>query len=70
VRVASQAITFGRLAPLARPALDKGAAWVVAAHGGPLSVMAFTVTGGRIAAIDVLANLDRLKELDLTILDL
>jgi RNA polymerase sigma factor (sigma-70 family) len=69
--VAGQAITFGRLFPLARPALVNGAAGVVvAAHGRLLSVMAFTVTGGRIAAIDVLADPDRLEELDLTVLDL
>ncbi len=69
--VAGQAITFGRLFPFARPALVNGAAGVVvAAHGRPLSVMAFTVTGGRIAAIDVLADPDRLEGLDLTVLDL
>jgi RNA polymerase sigma-70 factor (ECF subfamily) len=68
--VARQAITFGRLSPFARPALINGAAGVVvAAHGRPLSVMAFTVTAGRIAAIDVLADPDRLQELDLTVLD-
>ena len=32
--------------------------------------MAFTVTGGRIAAIDVLADPDRLQALDLPPLDL
>jgi RNA polymerase sigma factor (sigma-70 family) len=69
--VAGQAITFGRLFPLARPALINGTAGVVvAAHGRPLSVMSFTVTGGRIAAIDVLADPARLEELDLTVLDL
>ena len=69
--VAGQAITFGRLYPFARPALINGAAGVVvAAHGRPLSVMAFTVTAGRIAAIDVLADPARLQALDLTILDL
>jgi RNA polymerase sigma-70 factor (ECF subfamily) len=69
--VAGQAITFGRLFPFARPALVNGAAGVVVdAHGRPLSVMAFTVTGGRIAAIDVLADPDRLRALDLTTLDL
>jgi hypothetical protein len=68
--VAGQAITFGRLSPFARSALVNGAAGVVVtAHGRPLSVMAFTVTGGRIAAIDVLADPDRLRQLDLTVLD-
>lgn len=68
--VAEQALTFGQLSPFARPALVNGAAGVVvAAHGRPLSVMAFTVTGGKIAAVDVLADPERLHELDLAVLD-
>jgi RNA polymerase sigma-70 factor (ECF subfamily) len=68
--VASQALTFGRLSPFARPALINGAAGVVVAtHEQPLSVMAFTVTDGKIVAIDVLADPDRLHELDLGVLD-
>jgi RNA polymerase sigma factor (sigma-70 family) len=65
--VAGQAITFGRLSPFARPALINGAAGVVvAAHGRPLSVMAFTVTAGKIVAFDVLSDPERLHRLDLT----
>jgi RNA polymerase sigma factor (sigma-70 family) len=69
--VAEQAVTFGRLSPFTRPALVNGTAGVVVIgpHDRPLSVMAFTVTGGRIASIDVLADPDRLRELDLTVLD-
>ena len=68
--VAGQAVTFGRLFPLARPALVNGAAGaVVAADGRPLSVMAFTVTDGRIVAIDVLSDPERLSRLDLAVLD-
>jgi RNA polymerase sigma-70 factor (ECF subfamily) len=68
--VAEQAITFGRLSPFARPALVNGAAGVVvAAQGRPLSVMGFTVTDGRIVAIDVLSDPDRLARLDLAVLD-
>jgi RNA polymerase sigma factor (sigma-70 family) len=64
--VAAQALTFGRLAPFVRPALINGAAGVVvAANGRPLSVLAFTVTDGKIVAIDVLADPERLDELDL-----
>jgi RNA polymerase sigma factor (sigma-70 family) len=64
--VAAQALTFGRLSPFVRPALVNGAAGVVVvAQGRPLSVMAFTVRGGRIAAIDVLADPERLQRLDL-----
>ncbi|MGS2618406.1 RNA polymerase sigma factor SigJ [Micromonospora sp. LZ34] len=68
--VAGQAVTFGRLSPFARPALVNGAAGVVVvANGRPLSVMGFTVTDGRIVAIDVLSDPDRLAALDLTVLD-
>jgi RNA polymerase sigma-70 factor (ECF subfamily) len=68
--VAEQAITFGRLSPFARPALVNGAAGVVVAtQGRPLSVMGFTVTDGRIVAIDVLSDPDRLARLDLAVLD-
>ena len=68
--VAEQALTFGRLSPFARPALVNGAAGVVvAANGRPLSVMGFTVTGGKIVAIDVLSDPERLQQLDLTVLD-
>ncbi|WP_405999988.1 sigma-70 family RNA polymerase sigma factor [Streptomyces sp. NBC_00829] len=68
--VASQAITFGRLSPFVRPALINGVAGVmVASDVRRLSVMAFTVTGGKIVAIDVLADPERLKELDASALD-
>jgi RNA polymerase sigma-70 factor (ECF subfamily) len=64
--VARQAFTSGRLSPYVRPALINGAAGVVVAAGERrLFVMAFTVTDGRIAAIDVLSDPDRLQDLDL-----
>ncbi|MFE2912131.1 RNA polymerase sigma factor SigJ [Kitasatospora indigofera] len=64
--VASQALTFRRLSPFVRPALVNGVAGVVVATAGrAMSVMAFTVTGGRIVAIDVIADPDRLGKLDL-----
>lgn len=68
--VAAQAITFGGLSPFARPALINGAAGVVVApQGKPFSVMGFTVTGGKIVAIDVIADPERLGQLDLAVLD-
>ena len=68
--VAGQALASGRLSPFVRPALINGAAGVVvAAHGRPLFVMAFTVAGGKIVAIDVPADPDRLHGLDLAVLD-
>ncbi|GAA2919952.1 RNA polymerase sigma factor SigJ [Streptomyces thioluteus] len=63
--VASRALTFARLIPFARPVLVHGTAGVaVVANGRPVSVMAFTVTDGRITTIDILADTDRLRSLD------
>jgi RNA polymerase sigma factor (sigma-70 family) len=68
--VASRALTFARLAPFVRPAVVNGAAGVVVSpHGQPFSVMGFTVAGGRIVAIDALADPERLSRLDLPVLD-
>jgi RNA polymerase sigma factor (sigma-70 family) len=68
--VAERAMTFARLSPYVKPALINGAAGVVVVPpGGPFSVMGFTVTNGKIVAIDALADPERLRELDLTMLD-
>jgi RNA polymerase sigma factor (sigma-70 family) len=68
--VAGQALTFARLALFVRPALVNGTAGVVVASGGrPFSVMGFTVRGGKIVEIDVLADPARLRQLDLALLD-
>ncbi len=69
--VAGQALTFARFAPSARPALVNGAAGAVsqAPNGRPFSVMGFTVRGGKIAEIDILADPERLRQLDLSALD-
>jgi RNA polymerase sigma factor (sigma-70 family) len=68
--VAERASGYARLAPFVRPALINGAAGaVVTPKGRPFSVMAFTVRGGKIVAIDALADPARLAELDLTVLD-
>jgi RNA polymerase sigma factor (sigma-70 family) len=67
--VASQALIFRRLSPFVRPAVVNGTAGVVVIpHGRPFSVMAFTVRNGEIVEIDVLADPERLRRLDLTIL--
>ena len=59
-----------RLAPFVRPALVNGTAGVVLVAGGRrCSVMAFTVANGKIVAIDVLYDPDRLAGLDLAALD-
>jgi RNA polymerase sigma factor (sigma-70 family) len=69
--VAEQIITFGGpFAGFAQPALVNGAAGaVVARDGRPLAVAGFTVAGGKIVEIDLLADPTRLRELDLTVLD-
>jgi RNA polymerase sigma factor (sigma-70 family) len=61
---------FARLARFSRPALVNGAAGVVVAPGGrPVAVMAFTIRGGKIVEIDVLADPERLRQFDLAVLD-
>jgi RNA polymerase sigma factor (sigma-70 family) len=68
--VARQASSFARLTRIARPALVNGAAGFVVAEGArPIAVACFTVTGGRIVEIDLLADPARLRELDLSALE-
>jgi RNA polymerase sigma-70 factor, ECF subfamily len=68
--IASRALRLARLAPHVRPALINGAAGVVvASERRVFSVMAFTVAHGKVVAIDVLADPDRLRELDLSALE-
>jgi RNA polymerase sigma-70 factor (ECF subfamily) len=64
--VAEQVLTFRPLAPFAQPALVNGAAGFVAAPGGqPMAVLGFTITGGKIVEIDILADPERLRRLAL-----
>jgi len=68
--VAKMALAFAQLGPFARPALVNGAAGIVAAPGGrPVSVLGFTVRGGKITEIDILADPERLSRLDLAELE-
>jgi RNA polymerase sigma factor (sigma-70 family) len=68
--VAEQALTFAGGARFARRALVNGAAgFVVAPRGRPIAVAGFTVAHGKIVEMDVLADPERLRELDLTVLD-
>ena len=66
-KVAGEAILFRRVAARARPALVNGAAGFVQLErsGRPFAVVGFTVTDGKIVEIDILADPDRLAELDL-----
>jgi RNA polymerase sigma-70 factor (ECF subfamily) len=67
--VAEGAVTFRRFADTSTRVLVNGipggVAW--APDGSPFSVLALTVRGGRIVAIDVLADPDRLRQLDLNV---
>jgi RNA polymerase sigma-70 factor (ECF subfamily) len=67
--VATQAMSFRRFAETSQRVLVNGipggVAW--AADGSPFAVLALTVRGGRIVAIDVLADPDRLGRLDLSV---
>jgi RNA polymerase sigma factor (sigma-70 family) len=67
---AAVAGTFAGRARFARPALVDGVPGAVWAPGGlPRVVFAFTIRGGRIVAIDLLADPERLRRLDLAILE-
>jgi RNA polymerase sigma-70 factor, ECF subfamily len=68
--VAGRALQFARAARLGRPALVNGTAgYVVMQNGRPFSVAGFIVAGGRIVEMDVLADAERLRELDLSLLE-
>jgi RNA polymerase sigma-70 factor (ECF subfamily) len=68
--VAGQAFHYSRLGLVVHPALINGVPGAVSTRDGePFSVGAFTVWGGRIVELDILADPDRLRRLDLTILD-
>jgi RNA polymerase sigma-70 factor (ECF subfamily) len=67
--VARRALLFAQFNLLTHPALVNGVAGAVTTRDGvPFSVGAFTVRGGKIVALDILADPDRLRDLDLTIL--
>ena len=65
--VARQILKRGRpFAPLARPAIVNGAAGAIVMPGHtPIAVAGFTVVGGRVAEIDLIANPDKLRGLSL-----
>jgi RNA polymerase sigma factor (sigma-70 family) len=66
-QVAAQARLTSQLAPFVRPVLVNGVPGVVVMPRGQAQVvMAFTVTDGKIVAIDVLADPERLAGLELS----
>ncbi len=67
---AAVAGTFSGRARVARPAIVNGAVGAVWTQSGqPRVVFAFTITGGTIVGIDLLADPERLRQLDLAILN-
>jgi RNA polymerase sigma-70 factor (ECF subfamily) len=67
--VARRAMVFAQIGLLTHPALVNGVAGAVTTRDGvAFSVGAFTVRGGKVVALDILADPDRLRTLDLTIL--
>jgi RNA polymerase sigma-70 factor (ECF subfamily) len=68
--VASQALSYAQVGLEIRPALINGVAGAVAFRDGePFSIGAVTVRNGKIVELDFLADPERLRLLDLTILD-
>ncbi len=68
--VAGQALLWTRVDLTMRRALINGAAGMVTIrHGQPFSVSAVTVRGGKIVEFDILADPERLAQLDLTVLE-
>jgi RNA polymerase sigma factor (sigma-70 family) len=67
--VATGAITFRRFAETATRALINGVPGGVAwtPEGNPFAVVSLTVAGGRIVSIDIMADPDRLRRLDLVV---
>ena len=67
---ANRARGGARYAQVSLPALINGAVGVViVAEGMPVSLLAFTITNGKIAEVDVIDDPGRIAEVDLAILD-
>jgi len=68
--IADQALFYSQLGLDLRPVLVNGAVGMVTFRNGePFSVGAVTVRGGKIVELDFLADPERLRQLDLTVLD-
>jgi RNA polymerase sigma-70 factor (ECF subfamily) len=65
--LASNAVTYARFASAGKVALINGVPGAVAFDGERLrSVLAFTIRGGKVTALDILLDPDRLARLDIT----
>jgi hypothetical protein len=68
--VAGQAMMWSRVDLRLRRALINGTAGIVSTRNGqPFSVGAITVRDGKIVEIDILADPERLRRLDMSMLD-
>lgn len=68
--VATGILAYAQFTRYGRPAIVNGTPGIVTAWGGrPNAVMAFTVTSGRIAEIDIVADPERLSHVDIGGLD-
>jgi len=67
---AKGAVAFSQLARFVQPALINGTVGLVWAPGGRLTrVLTFTIADGKIVSVDVIADQERLHQLDLGVLD-
>src|ERR1041385_9225503 len=67
---AKGAVAFSRLVRAVQPALVDGAPGLVFAPGGRLTrVLTFKIAGGRIVEFEVIANPERLEQLNLSVLN-
>jgi RNA polymerase sigma-70 factor (ECF subfamily) len=67
---AKGALTFSQGARFSRPALVNGSVGLVVAPGGRLfRALSFTIVGGKIVQVDVIADPERLRQVDLAILE-
>jgi RNA polymerase sigma factor (sigma-70 family) len=67
--VARQAVGYSRLGLVMQPVLVNGAPGLFSTRDGqPFAIGGFTIRDGRIVEMDILADLERLRRLDLTIL--
>ena len=68
--VAGSALLWSRANQTVRRALVNGTAGIVTIRNGrPFALVGFTIQGGKIAELDILADPERLAKLDLTILE-
>jgi RNA polymerase sigma-70 factor, ECF subfamily len=69
--VAERAMMFVNFAPSAREVVVNGAAGIVSygPHGQPFAIIGYTVSGGKIVEMDILADPVRVRQIDLTALN-